>query len=89
MRAMAHLAGGHAAAMITILLPFTILVFLVEWQREIQVLAGAIVVGLGVYLLLSKNRATMLACVPPHRLGVWSFLVVLGRSWSRWPMGRA
>jgi hypothetical protein len=74
---MGHLAGGHAIAMVAILLPFTMLLVLVEWQREIQLVAGSLVITLGIYLLINRRHPRFLARVPPNRLGYWSFLVAL------------
>lgn len=76
-RALAALAGGHLIAMLAILLPFTLLFVLVEWQREIQLAAAVLVIGLGLYILATRRHPAFLARVPPKKLMLWSFLVAL------------
>lgn len=72
--ALLALAAGHLLAMVAILLPFTALLFLVEWQRGIRIGAACLVLGLGVYLLFNRRHPRFLARVPPSRLALWSFL---------------
>ena len=76
-RALALLAGGHFMAMIGILLPFSLMIVLVEWEREIRLAAGAIVVAMGVYLLINRRHPKILARVHPARLALWSFLAAM------------
>jgi hypothetical protein len=76
-KALAALAAGHLVAMAAILFPFTALLFLVEWQREIQIGAALLVIGLGVYLLFNRRHPRFLARVPPSRLALWSFLAAM------------
>ncbi len=68
------LALGHILAMLVILTPFALMFFLVEWQSQIRIGAGAIVVVMGIYLLINRRHPRMLARVHPARLGLWSFL---------------
>lgn len=74
-KALAALAVGHFVAMAAILLPFSAISTLVDWERPIRLAASAIVVSFGVYLLLNRRHPRFLARVPPHRLALWSFLV--------------
>ncbi|TCO71547.1 hypothetical protein [Rhodovulum euryhalinum] len=76
-RALAALAAGHLLAMAAILFPFTALLFLAEWQREIQVGAACLVIGLGLYLMVNRRHPRFLARVPPSRLALWSFLAAM------------
>lgn len=76
-KALAALAAGHLLAMAAILFPFTALLFLAEWQREIQIGAAWLVVALGVYLLFNRRHPRFLARVPPSRLALWSFLAAM------------
>jgi hypothetical protein len=76
-RAMLALAAGHLLAMVAILFPFTALLFLAEWQVEIQTAAALLVIALGVYLLINRRHPRFLARVPPSRLALWSFLVAM------------
>ncbi|MEM1074845.1 MAG: hypothetical protein AAF665_06105 [Pseudomonadota bacterium] len=76
-KALAALAGGHLLAMAAILLPFTALFFLVDWQREIQIVAACLVITLGLYLLFNRRHPRFLARVPPSKIGLWSFLTAM------------
>src|SRR6056297_572675 len=76
-RALLALAGGHLAAMAAILLPFSALVALVEWERAIRIGAAGLVIGLGLYLLINRRHPRFLARVPPGRLALWSFLAAM------------
>jgi len=48
-RALLALAVGHMLAMVVVLLPFSLMVTLVEWQRELRIAAACLVIGLGIY----------------------------------------
>lgn len=76
-KALGALAAGHLLAMGAILFPFTALLFLAQWQREIQIAAACLAIGLGVYLLLNRRHPRFLARVPPSRLALWSFLAAM------------
>ena len=73
-KALAMLALGHFVAMIVILLPFTMMLFLIENEREIRIGAGVIVIAMGIYLLINRRHPKILARVHPAKLGLWSFL---------------
>ncbi|MDA8870663.1 hypothetical protein N9H93_04685 [Rhizobiaceae bacterium] len=73
-KAVAMLAFGHFLAMIVILLPFSMMAYLVENERGIRVGAGALVVAMGLYLLINRRHPKILARVHPAKLGLWSFL---------------
>ena len=75
--ALAALAAGHFLAMSAILLPFSLLSSLLDWQREIRIGAGVLVIGLGVYLLINRRHPRFLSRVPPSRLALWSFLAAM------------
>ena len=76
-KALLALAAGHLLAMAAILFPFSALLFLAEWHREIQIGAALLVIGLGVYLLSNRRHPRFLARVPPSRLALWSFLAAM------------
>lgn len=76
-RACLALAVGHLLAMLAMLLPFSALVMLVDWQREIQIGAALLLILAGGYLLINRRHPRFLARVPPSRLALWSFLVAL------------
>lgn len=76
-RALAMLAGGHFLAMIVILLPFSLMLFLVEWELEIRMGAGLLVIAMGVCLLVNRRHPKILARVHPARLAFWSFLAAM------------
>lgn len=75
--ALGPLAIGHLLAMAGILLPFAIMVSLVQWQHEIRIGAGLIVVGMGVYLLINRRHPRFLARIRPTQLALWSFAVAM------------
>ncbi|MEX0277471.1 MAG: hypothetical protein AB3N19_08125 [Ruegeria sp.] len=76
-KALAMLALGHFLAMIGILLPFSLMIFLVERETEIRLVAGFVVVAMGVYLLINRKHPRILARVHPARLVLWSFLAAM------------
>jgi hypothetical protein len=73
-KALAMLAAGHFLAMIGILLPFSLMIFLVDWEIEIRIAAGVMVIAMGVYLLINRRHPKILARIHPARLAVWSFI---------------
>lgn len=68
------LAAGHFIAMAAILLPFAMMTALLEWQREIRLGAGLLVVAFGMFLLVWNRHPRFLARIPPSRIALWSFL---------------
>jgi len=76
-KALAMLALGHFLAMIGILLPFTLMIILVQWEIEIRIGAGLLVIAMGVYLLINRRHPRFLARVHPARLALWSFLAAM------------
>jgi hypothetical protein len=71
------LAAGHLLAMLLVILPFALLITLVEWQRQIQLGASLLVIGFGVFRLVSRSHPRALARIPPTQLGLWSFAVAI------------
>ena len=71
------LALGHFLAMAVVLLPFSLMISIVTWQREIQIGAGGLVVLTGLYLLINRRHPRYLARVKPTRLALWSFLAAI------------
>ncbi len=76
-KAVGALAAGPLLAMGAILFPFTVLLFVAQWQREIQIAAACLVIGLGVWLFFNRRHPRFLARVPPSRLALWSFLAAM------------
>ena len=75
--ALGALAVGHLAAMLVVLLPFAAMLTLLQWQREIQIGAGMIVIAMGLWIAVTRRHPKFLSRVPPTRLALWSFLVAL------------
>ena len=71
------LAAGHLLAMLAVLLPFALLAALVEWQWQIRISAGFLVVAFGIFLLVNRRHPRALARIPPTQLGLWSFAVAI------------
>ena len=75
--ALGPLATGHFLAMLGVLLPFAALTFLMDWQREIRIGAGLLVIAVGVYLLINRRHPRFLARIKPTQLALWSFAVAM------------
>ena len=75
--ALGPLTAGHLLAMLLVILPFALLIAVVEWQRQIQIGAGLLVIGFGVFRLLNRRHPRALARIPPTQLGLWSFAVAI------------
>jgi hypothetical protein len=71
------LSVGHLLAMLLVLLPFAVLVTLVEWQRQIQSAAALLVIGFGIFRLINRRHPRALARIRPTQLGLWSFAVAI------------
>ena len=71
------LTAGHLLAMLLVLLPFALLVTLVEWQRQIQIGASLLVIGFGIFRLLNRRHPRSLARIRPTQLALWSFAVAI------------
>ncbi len=75
--ALGPLALGHLLAMLAVLLPFTLMVSLLERRREVQIAAGCLVVAFGVFRLVNRRHPRALARIPPSRLALWSFAIAV------------
>ena len=75
--ALVPLSAGHLLAMLVMLLPFAMLLALVQWAPQIQVAAGLLVVGYGALRLVYPRHPRMLARIRPAQLALWSFVVAI------------
>jgi hypothetical protein len=71
------LTVGHLLAMLLVMLPFALLVALVDWQRPIQLGASLLVIAFGTFRLVNRRHPRALARIPPAQLGLWSFAVAI------------
>ncbi len=71
------LAAGHFLAMLVVILPFALLVALVDWRHEIQIGASLLVIGFGFFRLIDRRHPRALARIRPTQLGLWSFAVAI------------
>ena len=71
------LAAGHLLAMLLMILPFALLIAVVEWQRQTQIGAGLLVIGFGIFRLVDRRHPRALARISPTQLGLWSFAVAI------------
>ena len=71
------LSVGHLLAMLVVILPFALLVTLVEWQQQIQISASLLVIGFGIFRLVNRRHPRALARIRPTQLGLWSFAVAI------------
>jgi hypothetical protein len=75
--ALGPLTAGHLLAMLLVILPFALLVAVVEWQRQLQIGASLLVIGFGIFRLVYRRHPRALARIRPTQLGLWSFAVAI------------
>ena len=75
--ALGPLTIGHLLAMLVVILPFSLLVTLVQWQRQIQIGASLLVIGFGIFRLVNRRHPRVLARIRPTQLALWSFAVAI------------
>ena len=75
--ALGPLGAGHLLAMLLVLLPFALLIALVEWQRQIQIGVSLLVIGFGIFTLFDQRHPRALARIRPTQLALWSFAVAI------------
>jgi hypothetical protein len=63
--------------MFVVILPFALLLVIVEWQQQIQIGASLLVIGFGIFRLVNRRHPRMLARIRPTQLGLWSFAVAV------------
>jgi hypothetical protein len=71
------LTAGHLLATLVVILPFALLVAVVEWQRQLQIGASLLVIGFGIFRLVDRGHPRALARIRPTQLGLWSFAVAI------------
>jgi hypothetical protein len=71
--ALSALAAGHLLAMLAVILPFSLLVSLVYWQRQIRICASLLVMSFGAFRPIDRRHPRALARIKPSQLGLWSF----------------
>jgi hypothetical protein len=76
-RTLAPLAAGHLLSISVVLLPFGALTVLLDWNREIRIAAGLVIVGFSGMLLLYPRHPRWLARMRPTQVTLWSFIVAL------------
>lgn len=69
------LAAGHFLAMAIVILPFSLLIRLLDWSVTIRLTAGLTVVAFGLYKLVNRRHPRFLNRVRPSQLTLWSFLM--------------
>ena len=72
---LAPIGTGHLLAMAVVLVPFTLLSWLLAWGLPIRVGAGLAVLSFGAYKLVVPRHPRALARIRPSQLVLWSFLV--------------
>ena len=71
------LSIGHLLAMLVVLLPFAMLLALAQYEHQVQVGAGCLVIAFGVFRLLDPRHPRVLARIRPTQLVLWSFVVAI------------
>jgi hypothetical protein len=75
--ALSALAAGHLLAMLVMILPFSLLISLVYWQRQIRIGASVLVMGFGAFRLIDRRHPRALARIKPSQLALWSFAAAI------------
>ena len=75
--ALSLLALGHLLAMAAILLPFTLMTAIVQWQRPVRIGAALLVIAFGLWLLIHRRHPRFIARIRPTQLALWSFAVAI------------
>jgi hypothetical protein len=75
--ALGPLAAGHLLATLLVMLPFALLIALVDWQRDIRIGAALLLIAFGLFRLVDRRHPRALARIPPTQLGLWSFAVAI------------
>jgi hypothetical protein len=75
--ALGALAAGHLLAMFLMILPFSLLISLVYWQRQIRIGASLLVMGFGAFRLIDRRHPRALARIKPSQLALWSFAAAI------------
>jgi hypothetical protein len=68
---------GHLLAMLVMILPFSLLIALVQWQQLIQIGASVLVIGFGMFRLVNRRHPRLMARIRPTQLALWSFAVAI------------
>jgi hypothetical protein len=71
------LAAGHLLAMFLMILPFSLLISLVYWQRQIRIGASVLVMGFGAFRLIDRRHPRALARIRLSQLALWSFAAAI------------
>jgi hypothetical protein len=71
------LTAGHLLAMFVMVLPFSLLLGLVQWQQQIRIGASFLVIGFGIFRFVSRRHPRVLARIRPTQLALWSFAVAI------------
>ncbi len=71
------LTVGHLLAMLVVILPFSLLVALLQWTRQIQIGASLLVIAFGIFRLVNRRHPRVLARIRPTQLALWSFAVAI------------
>ena len=63
--------------MLVMILPFSLLISLVYWQRQIRIGASVLVMGFGAFRLIDRRHPRALARIKPSQLALWSFAAAI------------
>jgi hypothetical protein len=75
--ALGALAAGHLLAVLVMILPFSLLISLVYWQRQIRIGASVLVIGFGAFRLIDRRHPRALARIKPSQLALWSLAAAI------------
>jgi hypothetical protein len=71
------LTVGHFLAMFVVILPFALLIVVVQWQQQIRIGASLLLIGFGLIRFVNRRHPRALARIRSTQLGLWSFIVAI------------
>jgi hypothetical protein len=60
-----------------VILPFALLLALVEWHKQIQIGASLLAVGFGIFRFVNRRHPRVLVRIRSTQLGLWSFAMAI------------
>src|SRR5258708_10371146 len=77
------LTVGYLLAMFVVILPFALLLVIVEWQQQIQIGASLLLIGFGIFRFVNRRHPRVLARIRPTQLWLWSFAAAIAHGAGR------
>lgn len=75
--ALGFVGAGHFLAMLMGLLPFALLATFFAWQMQVQIIASALLLLLGLFVLVARRKSSAGDHIPRMQLGMSSFCAAI------------